>query len=108
MQILAKSWCFVAVWQFRPKPGLEQAFVDAYGQQGVWARFFAAGEGFVGTELNRDLNDRHCYLTLDFWASRAAYEAFREAHAAEYSRIDVECEGLTAEEKLIGYFERIG
>ena len=107
MKSPAKSWGFVAVWQFRPKPGWEQPFLDAYGPEGIWARFFADGEGFVGTELNRNLKDRDCYLTLDFWESKAAYDTFREAHAAEYGRIDVACEGLTSEEILIGYFERV-
>jgi heme-degrading monooxygenase HmoA len=81
--------------------------VDTYGPEGVWARFFAEGEGFVGTELTRDRKDRGCYLTLDFWESNAAYETFREANAAEYGRIDGQCEALTVEEKLIGYFEKI-
>ena len=107
MERPAKSWGFVAVWQFRPKPGSEQAFQDAYGPKGIWARFFGNGEGFIGTELNRNLKDRDCYLTLDFWESKAAYERFHEKNAAGYSRIDAQCEALTQEEKLIGYFERI-
>ena len=107
MESPAKSWTFVAVWQFRPKHGSEQPFLNAYGPKGIWARFFADGEGFIRTELNRDLKDRGRYLTLDFWESKAAYEAFRQAHSAEYGRIDLECEGLTSEEVLIGYFERV-
>lgn len=107
MQAPAQSWGFVAVWQFRPKLGSEQPFLDAYGPEGIWARFFATGEGFVTTELNRDLKDQSRYLTLDFWTSKSAYDSFREVHAADYRRIDAQCEGLTAEEVLIGYFERV-
>jgi heme-degrading monooxygenase HmoA len=107
MESPAKSWTFVAVWQFRPKHGSEQPFLNAYGPKGIWARFFADGEGFLGTKLNRDLKDQDRYLTLDFWASKAAYDHFRQTHQAEYSRIDAQCEALTQEEKLIGYFERI-
>ena len=107
MERPAKEWGFVAVWQFRPKPGSEQPFLDAYGPDGLWARFFSTGEGFVGTELNRDLKDRDRYLTLDLWESKTAYDRFRHTHQAEYSRIDAQCGEMTAEEELIGYFERI-
>jgi len=103
----ARNWGFVAVWEFRPKPGAEQRFEATYGPQGIWASFFAAGKGFVATELNRDLKDPGRYLTFDFWTSKAAYDQFREAHADEYQRIDAQCEQLTAEEKLIGHFERL-
>jgi heme-degrading monooxygenase HmoA len=99
-------WGFVTVWEFRPKPGAERRFEEAYGPQGVWANFFAPGEGFVAMELNRDLKDPRRYLTLDFWTSKAAYDRFRETHAEQYRTIDAQCEDLTAEEKLIGYFER--
>jgi heme-degrading monooxygenase HmoA len=101
------AWGFVAFWEFRPKPGAESRFESAYGPQGIWAKFFAAGEGFVATELHRDLKDTGRYLTLDFWVSHAAYEGFCKAHAEEYQSIDQQCEDLTAEEKLIGYFERL-
>jgi len=100
-------WGFVAVWEFRPKPGAEGRFQEAYGSQGLWARFFAAGEGFVAAELNRDLKDPGRYLTFDFWASQAAYDHFRETHAEQYRMIDAQCEDLTAEERLIGYLERL-
>lgn len=53
------------------------------------------------------MKDPARYLTLDFWESREAYDAFRAQHAAEYAAIDRECEALTAEEKALGNFERI-
>jgi heme-degrading monooxygenase HmoA len=101
------AWGFVAVWEFRPKAGAESRFESAYGALGIWAKFFTAGEGFVATELNRDLKDLGRYFTLDFWVSHADYEAFRTEHAEEYRNIDRQCEDLTAEEKLVGYFERL-
>ena len=108
METPAESWGFVAVWEFRPKSGSEQPFLAAYGPEGIWARLFANGEGFISTELSRDTKDRGRYLTLDFWKSKAAYDHFRQTHEAEYQRIDAQCEALMAEERLIGYFERIG
>jgi heme-degrading monooxygenase HmoA len=99
---------YLVVWQFRPRPGAEPAFEEAYGPLGAWARLFGTAEGFVRTELNRDLKDPQRYLTLDFWISKEAYESFRGKHAAEYAAIDRACEALTAEEKLVGEFVRVG
>jgi heme-degrading monooxygenase HmoA len=104
---VAGNWGYVVVWEFRPRSGLEGRFEELYGPRGPWARLFASGEGFVATELNRDLKDSGRYLTLDFWKSREAYNAFRAKHAAEYAAIDRECEALTAEENSLGAFERI-
>lgn len=103
----AVDWGYLVVWEFRARHGAETRFEEVYGPRGPWARLFTRGEGFVGTELNRDLKDSGRYLTLDFWKSREAYEVFREKHAAEYAAIDRECEALTAQEKPLGAFERI-
>jgi heme-degrading monooxygenase HmoA len=104
---LAGEWGYVVVWAFRPRPGAELRFEEVYGPRGKWARLFSGGEGFVATALNRDLKDSGRYLTLDFWKSKQAYEAFRAKHAGEYAAIDRECEALTAEECSLGAFERI-
>ena len=101
-------WGYLIAWEFRPRKGAERAFEEAYGPQGVWARLFQKGEGFVGTELNQDLKDRGRYLTLDLWVSKQAYEAFRVAHRAEYQAIDEQCESLTEQERELGRFERLG
>ena len=48
------------------------------------------------------------YLTVDRWASRAAYEAFRDRFSSEYRQLDRRLEELTEEEALIGTFEVLG
>jgi heme-degrading monooxygenase HmoA len=100
-------WGFVTVWEFRPRPGMEAEFEKAYGSNGIWAQLFVQEEGFIATELNRDLKDPSRYLTLDFWVSRDAFERFRDAHVSEYQAIDQHCEALTAGEKALGMFERL-
>ena len=102
------KWGFVIAWEFRPRAGVEQQFERAYGPEGIWARLFRQGEGFVATELNRDAQDARRYLTLDFWESRAAYERFRAEQSSDYIRIDAECENLTEFERELGQFERVG
>ena len=102
------GWKFLIMWEFRPQAGAEKEFEQAYGPDGIWARFFALGDGFIATELIRDFSDPGRYLTVDMWTSKAAYEKFREEYAAEYQSIDTKCEAVTAQEKTIGSFERLG
>ncbi len=101
-------WGYLIVWEFRPKKGAETRFEKAYGPHGVWATLFAQGDGFVATELNRDLKDPARYLTLDMWVSKQAYDGFRATHQAEYHAIDEQCESLTEHERELGTFERLG
>lgn len=103
-----QTWKYLIAWEFRPNVGAEQRFEEAYGPRGIWAQFFRQGEGFVGTELNRDLKDPGRYLTLDLWASKEAYERFRAEFGAEYKNMDARCEELTAHEAELGRFERLG
>jgi heme-degrading monooxygenase HmoA len=101
------KWGYLVAWEFRPREGAEKQFEVAYGPHGVWANFFAQGEGFIGTELNRDLNHPRRYLTLDLWVSKAAYDRFRSDHQKEYEAIDAQCEELTEKESELGQFERL-
>src|SRR5215210_3941271 len=58
---------------------------------------------YLGTELLRRSDDESReYLTLDRWASRATYEAFRAHRSGEYRRLDRLLEELTEEETLLG------
>lgn len=103
----ADDWGYLIAWEFRPRAGVEKQFEEAYGPGGVWARFFAQGEGYFGTELNQDLKDVGRYVTLDLWVSQEHYERFRAAHAEEYGVIDERCDELTEVEKKIGSFTRV-
>src|SRR3982750_206959 len=94
------------VWKFRPEAGKEAEFEAAYGPRGTWAALFARGSaGYLGTELARA--EDGSYLTVDRWASRAAYEAFRARSEEEYAALDRACEALTASETPLGTFDTI-
>jgi heme-degrading monooxygenase HmoA len=99
-------WGYVIIWDFLVRKASEPRFTEAYGPAGDWARFFAAGEGYLGTELVRDVTGERRYVTLDFWTSRQAYERFREQHLAEYEALDARCQALTERETEIGRFDR--
>lgn len=102
-----RDWRFVVIWEFHVRPGNEQRFEQIYGPEGEWARLFKAGEGYCGTELNRDFKVARRYVTLDFWASREAYVRFRQESLARYEAIDQVCESLTERETELGAFERL-
>ena len=98
---------FVALWEFEVKPGCEEGFERVYGPGGDWAKLFRSDSNYQETQLLHDLNRPATYLTMDFWASRQAYESFMASHAAEYERLDADGEELTLRERKIGWFEKV-
>ena len=91
-------FCAVFSYEVADRP----AFERAYGPDGEWARFFAGGEGYLGTELLA-AGDR--YLLIDRWTARDAYESFLGAHREEYERRSAEAETLYVREVRVGEFD---
>lgn len=102
------EWGYLIVWEFQVHEGMEKSFEMVYGARGQWAQLFMQDQSYVETELIRSLKSARSYMTLDFWTSQGAYEAFRERHAAEYKTIDEKCEQMTESEREIGRFVRVG
>ena len=95
---------YVIVWEFWTRPGGETEFVEKYGPEGAWARFFRSSDGYIRTELVRDVTEAGRFLTLDYWKSEEEFNKFRKEHSAEYERLDKELESLTEEERRLGVF----
>src|SRR3712207_1258690 len=97
---------YVILWRLRPVVGQESEFERAYGPSGEWAQLFGREDGYLGTEVLRRLEEGESreYLTLDRWASRGAYEAFRARWSGEYRQLDRRLEELTDEEVFLGAF----
>jgi heme-degrading monooxygenase HmoA len=91
------------IWTFAAARGSEARFRAVYGPDGDWAQLFARAPGFVRTELLAEADGR--YATIDYWADAASFEAFRQAFAEDYARLDTACEALTAAETRVGLFE---
>lgn len=91
---------FVIVWKFTTRDAT--AYERHYGPDGTWAELFRRDPSYVRTDL---LKGADHYLTLDWWTSRDAYEAFRAAHADRYAEIDRLCEAVTTGEEKIGEYE---
>jgi heme-degrading monooxygenase HmoA len=98
---------FVALWEYEVKPGDEERFENAYGPDGDWVRLFRNDSHYYETRLMRDTFRRGVYLTMDFWASREAYEEFVAGHREEYAAIDASGGELTVKERRIGWFEMV-
>jgi heme-degrading monooxygenase HmoA len=98
---------FVALWEYEVKPGGEERFENAYGPDGDWVRLFRRDSHYYETRLVKDTLRRGVYLTMDFWESRGAYEAFMERHRAEYKTLDAAGGSLTANERRIGWYELV-
>jgi len=100
---------YVIVWEFQVQQAREAEFVQKYGPEGEWARFFRGtpgnmSPGYIRTELVRDVAIDFRYLTLDYWRSEEEFKHFREQNLAEYERLDKEFEGLTESETRLGAF----
>jgi heme-degrading monooxygenase HmoA len=95
---------FVVVWQFEIAEEKVVAFEAAYGPEGAWAQLFRTSPDYMGTELLRDAYVPGAYLTIDRWASEAAFRAFRKDHDADYEALDRSCDALTSSETRIGAY----
>ena len=98
---------FLAVWEFEVKPGCEKRLLKVYGPKGDWAKLFRKDANYQDTQLLHNPEHPAIFLTLDFWASRRAYQAFMASHAAEYERLDRGGAELTQRERKIGWFESV-
>src|SRR5205807_40428 len=95
---------YVLVWTYEVRAEHAAEFARAYAADGAWARFFAPGIGYLGTELLADAAQPLRYLTIDRWTTPAAYAAFRDAHRADYDALDRRYEALTERETFVGAF----
>jgi ribosomal-protein-alanine acetyltransferase len=98
----------VVVWEFQVLPNKRCVFEEAYGPDGIWARFFRDDPSYVRTELMRDPQNPLRYVTIDVWGSREAYERFENHNEREYRAIDKACESLMQNETKLGEFEAPG
>jgi heme-degrading monooxygenase HmoA len=95
---------FVVMWQFEIAEEKIASFEAAYGPEGNWAQLFRRSAEYLGTELLRDAYVAGSYLTIDRWASEAAFRAFRKDHDAAYEELDRACDALTEKETRVGAY----
>ena len=96
---------FLVLWEFEVKPGNEEMFESVYGPHGAWAGLFRRDPNYRETRLLRDCVRERCYVTLDAWETKKAYERFKAEQRQEYEALDLRCESLTLREQWLGEFE---
>ena len=84
-----------------------EEFERAYGAEGEWAEFFKRGDGYIGTELLRDVDEPDRYLVIDRWVTAAAYSDFLAAYNDEYLRRADETRLHYLQELRFGTFENV-
>ena len=97
----------MVMWEFHVRKGMKKRFEKAYGTDGDWVKLFEQDESYIKSELVHGAKVEPTYVTLDFWASQRAYDAFRKQHLAEYRTLDQKCEEMTENEREIGRFFRL-
>ncbi|MGC3981432.1 MAG: antibiotic biosynthesis monooxygenase [Steroidobacteraceae bacterium] len=90
------------VWEFDAKQERVADFEKVYSPEGRWTTFFKLSPDYLGTELYKSQGNGHRFVTVDTWRSRAAYESFRKANAAEYATLDDWCRQLLSHERMLG------
>ena len=98
---------YVIIWEYQVKSERIAEFEQIYGPGGRWADLFKNGHGYLGTELLRDPEDIHRYLTIDRWVSSEDYELFLSQWKKEYEALDLQCEDLTEQETRSGKWKAV-
>jgi heme-degrading monooxygenase HmoA len=97
----------IRVWEFQTQAGLENEFERIYGPDGHWEHLFRKSKAFLRTELYRDIETNGRYVTVDYFVSQAAFQAFLKEFGEEYEALDQRCEAVCASEKRIGSFANV-
>ncbi len=107
MRIKRVKPMYVIIWEYQVKADRVANFEKIYSANGKWAELFRKDESFLGTELLRDENHPHRYITIDRWTSLQDYESFLSRWKTEYAILDAQCGMLTEQETLLGKWESI-
>ena len=84
-----------------------EEFERVYGPEGEWATFFRSSDGFIGTELLRDVEEAERYLVIDRWESVDGYNKFLAEYQDEYMRRADETRFHYVQELRFGTFENV-
>jgi heme-degrading monooxygenase HmoA len=98
---------YLYIWEYLVPSDKTSMFESFYGPAGDWVQLFRRAPGYIRTELHRDRSNPQRFLTIDYWESYDAWQAFRRQFAKEFEALDVKGEELTSREIQIGRFEPV-
>jgi heme-degrading monooxygenase HmoA len=92
---------FIRVWEYEVPEDRIDRFVAAYGPSGDWETLFARGGGFARTELFHSTRLAKRFVTLDWWRSEEAWQAFLDRWGDAYAELDATLQPLAAGGRLL-------
>lgn len=98
---------FVYIWEYIVREEYLIEFEKAYGPQGDWVQLFEKAEGYIGTDLHRDVSNSRRFITIDHWKTIEDRDNFRKKYSREFEQLDERCERFTESEKWLGDFDSI-
>jgi heme-degrading monooxygenase HmoA len=98
---------YTIIWEYRIRTERVDEFEQIYHPGGKWTELFKKGTGYLGSDLLCDPEDKQRYMTIDRWVSSEDYESFLSQWKKEYEALDLQCEGLTEEEALLGKWKAV-
>ena len=98
---------YVYMWEFMISGDHVNAFERTYGSSGEWVQLFSRAPGYLRSELYRDRAQPRRFITIDYWESREAWDAFRTRSAKEFEALDAKCAAWMTRETEIGHFEPV-
>ena len=97
---------FAYIWRY-VVDSHKREFLDAYGAGGEWVKLFSRDPNYIETILLRDADDENRYITIDYWTSRSARDAFQDKYRDEFLELDKRCEVFTSNEEFRGDFDLV-
>lgn len=94
----------VYIWTYTIDPACREEFLAAYKPDGDWAQLFHRDPAYLGTRLLNDADDAERFVTIDYWTSRSARDAFRSRCREAFDKLDRRCEAFTENETFVGDF----
>jgi quinol monooxygenase YgiN len=98
---------YMYIWEFIVVPDHVRAFEQTFGIDGEWVQLFRRAPGYLRTELHRDRTNPQRYITMDYWESQAAWEAFRIRFREAFDALDTKAAQWTRSEREIGRFRPV-
>lgn len=95
------------VYEYVVKEEARGFFELAFGPGGAWSRLFDKSEGYRGTALLRDVNERRRFLVSDAWDTVEQREGALAERQATYDRLEAEFATWCETTRALGSFRLV-
>ncbi len=93
---------FIIVWKYSVPARTLPAFVEEYGANGPWCRFFRESDAYIASTLYRGGEGE--FLLIDEWRDEQSYRDFLRIHHDRYGQMSAAGKELYKEEVKIGEY----